>query len=454
MKLKMVLTGILLFGLSFAVNAQDDFPEDLLEQGSLNLVDPELILEEEFRDEDDWVSGSTDNYTAGVDEGDEVYVIDLEHDENLNLVWAQDYRILGNVVAKVDTEQLSDELDNGYGLMCRADPSNNGDGYRFLISGDGYASIGMRLDGEFESLADWTLIDDVINMGEDENEMVIVCVDDYLALYANGELLLEAEDDTFNEGVVSLVALIFAEDEDIEIAFDNLHIWEVESDGRNEGDSGRTNTSGRDSDVEDLQDDIADMLEDGDVEIELEDVLLVETWDDIGGWEEFDEDDYSVDVDDDMYIVENDTDSDLVWALNLDEEYDDIVMHVEIEHLSNGDANGFGLMCRVDGDNFSDGYSFLVRNNGTYSIGYWEDSGYTSLIGDDFQRDSDIDEDDTYTMTVVCVDEYLALYIDGELIDEFEDDTYDEGLVGVAAVNFDDGVEAAFDNLVIWEAND
>lgn len=467
MKTKLLLVLVCLFGLSLAVAAQDDFPEDLLEEGDIELSDPELILELEFDDEDDWEFYEDNSGSVQVDEDDEIYVVEVEYfegeeddddDDAPGFLWGQDPegRVYGDIVIQIETEQLSGEDNNGYGVMCRADPSNNGTGYRFYISGDGFYSIALITDEAFDYLVEWTQDeDDIINTGEDDNELVVVCVGDYLALYANGELLAETDDDTFDEGVIALAATIYEPDEDIEVSFDNLLVWEVESDSDN---SGRTSTTGRgnddEADVDDLTDDVADMLEDGDIEISLEDVLLVEDWEEIGEWDELDGDDFSSDIDDDMYVVENETDATLVWGVNRTE-HDDVVIQVEIEQLSDGEDNGFGLMCRVDSDNLEDGYSFLVRPNGTYAIGIWDGLEYTSLLDNDFEVSSDIDEDDSYTMTIVCVDEYLALYIDGELIAELEDDTYDEGYAGVAAVSFhEDGVEVAFDNMVIWEGKD
>jgi len=457
MKTKLLLTLLFLLGLSLAVAAQDDFPDDILEDASIDVSDPELVLEIEFDDEDDWEFYEDDTGSVEVDDRDEVYVIQDDWSEDRAYLWGQDPegRIFGNIVIQVETEQLSNEDNNGYGVMCRADPSNNGYGYIFYISGDGFAVIYRSDEDGVEQIFEWEA-NDAINQGEDENELIIVCVDEYLGFFVNGELVGEAEDDVFDEGVIAFAASTFEEDEEIEVAYDNLLVWEVESDGN----GGRTSTTGRgndddsDIDTDDLEDDIADMLEDGDVEISLEDVQMVETWEDFGEWDELDGDDFTSDIDDDTYVIENESDASLVWGLNRTE-HEDVVITVEMEQLSDGESNGFGLMCRVDSGNLEDGYSFLVRPNGTYAIGYWDDLEYTSLLDNDFEVSSDIDEEDSYTMTVVCVGEYLALYIDGELIDELEDDTYDEGYAGVAAVSFsDDGVEVAFDNLVIWEADD
>ena len=59
MKFRYLLTLIFIVAFVMPAFAQDDFPEDLLEQGSIELSDPELVLEEEFDDEDAW-----ENYEA------------------------------------------------------------------------------------------------------------------------------------------------------------------------------------------------------------------------------------------------------------------------------------------------------------------------------------------------------------------------------------------------------
>lgn len=455
MKFKILLTFMLILGLSLTVAAQDDFPEDMLAEGDIEISNPDLVIDIDFSDEDDWEFYEEDTRSVRVDEDDEVYLIEVENTEDSSFLWGQDSREFSDVVIQVDTDQLSREENNGYGVICRAEPDNTGYGYIFYISGDGFVSIFLNNGDDSEFLSEWES-SDAINQGRDENTITVICVGEYLGFYVNGELVAEVEDDTFNEGVVALAASIFEEGEDVEIAFDNLLVWEVEGEGGGGNDSGgRSNTNNNNSsdDVDDLAEEITDMLADGDVEIELDDVLLIEPWDELGDWEELDGDGFSSTLDDDQYVVEE-TSGKLVWSMNR-VEYDDVVMHVEIERLSDGETSAFGMMCRVDPDNISDGYSFVVTSDGAYSVGYWDEDGYTPLHDNDFETSSDIDNDDSYEMTVVCVGEYLALYVDGDLIYEVEDDTYDEGYSGMAAISFDDdGVEVAFDNLVIWEGKD
>lgn len=459
MKFRLLLTFVCIIGLSWTVTAQDDFPEDMLEDGNIELVNPELVLDIDFSDEDDWEFYEDNDGIVQVDEDDEVYLVGVEYTEDRAYLWGQDSREFSDVVIQVDTEQLSNEDNNGYGVMCRTDPENTGYGYIFYISGDGFVSIFLNDEEDgIEQLHEWSA-SDAINQGEEENTITAVCVGEYFGFYVNEELVAEVEDDTFDEGVIALAASIFEEDEEVEIAFDNLLVWEVEGEGgRSNNSEGRSNTSSSasndsDIDIDDLSDDITDMLEDGDVEITLEDVLLIESWDDIGEWDELDGDDYSSEVDDERYIMQEDAGL-LAWGSNRTE-HDDVVMTVEIERLSDGETSAFGMMCRVDPDNLSDGYSFIIASDGAYSVGYWNEDGYNPLLSNDFESSSDIDNDESYEMTIVCVGEYLALYVDGELIDEVEDDTFDEGYAGMAAISFDDeGIEVAFDNLVIWEADD
>mgnify|MGYP000377086697 CR=1 FL=1 len=86
MKTKLLLTLLFLLGLSLAVAAQDDFPDDILEDASIDVSDPELVLEIEFDDEDDWEFYEEDTRFVMVDDG--VYVVEVEDN---NIIWGQNF---------------------------------------------------------------------------------------------------------------------------------------------------------------------------------------------------------------------------------------------------------------------------------------------------------------------------------------------------------------------------
>jgi hypothetical protein len=86
------------------------------------------------------------------------------------------------------------------GVVCRGD--NAGNGYYFLISNTGLASIRKGTPDnpdDLVALADWRTFD-AIQPTDDGNTVTAVCASDYLALYVNNVFLLEAQDNEFRTG--------------------------------------------------------------------------------------------------------------------------------------------------------------------------------------------------------------------------------------------------------------
>jgi hypothetical protein len=434
---------------------EPEFPADMLEQADLEFDDVELVLFETFDDDDAWELGNYENGTMEIDDG--VYVIDTGYG---GVLWGQNEDVHGDVVIQVTIEQLSDEDNNGFGVMCRAAPENNLDGYHFWISGDGFATIFKHEDEEFEDLEPWVETD-TINQGQDTNVITVVCVGEYLGFWVNGELVLETEDDSFETGVTGLGAYIFEEDENVEVAFDNVTIWqigdapEVDADPTEEEEEDPEDENEEtELDVDQTAEDVADALGQGDIEIELGDILTADDFSDEGAWDNVDDDTTVIEVNDGVYYFEEGTDFLYSWAMNQDEdEYEDVVISVDAEQTSRDEETGYGPMCRLQDDGSGDGYTFLIGADGYYTIGYWEDGEFFTLT--EGNSDAVNQGRDTNTIYVVCVGEYLALYANGELIDEVEDDTFDSGFTALAVVSFiDEPVVVEFDNLYVWEAND
>src|SRR5678815_5992376 len=73
---------------------------------------------------------------------------------------------------------------------------NNGDGYLFVIAGNGRYAI-IRSQGRSTTrLVDWTS-SGVINMGAAQNRIRAVCMGTYLALYVNGQFVADTSDDLY-----------------------------------------------------------------------------------------------------------------------------------------------------------------------------------------------------------------------------------------------------------------
>ncbi len=128
-----------------------------------------------------------------------------------------------DVMIDVEATQLSDFRNNAYGVVCRADVNNDGDGYYFLISGDGYYSIRRGITEQVEGLVDWAQTG-VVNQDRGINRIRAVCIGDYLALYVNGQFIAEARDSRYSEGYAGLSAAV-ADGGTVDISFDDLNIW-------------------------------------------------------------------------------------------------------------------------------------------------------------------------------------------------------------------------------------
>ena len=111
--------------------------------------------------------------------------------------------------------------NNDYGVICRV--NQDGAGYFFLISGDGYFAI-LRGDAneEFDPLIDWTS-SKVINQGNSANEIQATCEGENLSLHVNGELLASVKDSRYSSGDIALTATSY-ETASTEIHFDDIEV--------------------------------------------------------------------------------------------------------------------------------------------------------------------------------------------------------------------------------------
>jgi hypothetical protein len=136
--------------------------------------------------------------------------------------WALNAELHTDVVIQADVQQLSDYADNAFGLMCRASPTNDGSGYFFFISGDGFYTFRRGAAEEVQPMIPWTR-SDAIQQGRSINRVRIVCVEDYLALYVNGKFVAEARDDLFRSGYAGLTAAV-PKGGEVDVRFDDVVI--------------------------------------------------------------------------------------------------------------------------------------------------------------------------------------------------------------------------------------
>jgi len=179
----------------------------------------DLLLEENFDDAPGWDAAAQDNVSIGVRSS--AYRMNVDVNSYVRGFNSTPYE---DVVIDVETTQYSREENNAYGVICRGSTSEmSSNGYYFLIGADGSYSLRKGQFLEVRPLIKWDKTD-AVNEGARVNSIRVICVENYLALYINGEFVADIRDDTFSRGYIGFVAT--TEDGTlIDVAFDNLRVY-------------------------------------------------------------------------------------------------------------------------------------------------------------------------------------------------------------------------------------
>jgi len=137
-------------------------------------------------------------------------------------MWGVANRSFDNLVIEVEAAQIASGPDsnNDYGVVCRE--QGNGDGYFFLVSGDGLYAILKAKEGDFQPLVDWAQ-SNAIQQRNAINRMRAVCDGSTLEMFVNGQRLATAEDSTYTKGDIAFTATTY-EDQPTQVHFDNLTV--------------------------------------------------------------------------------------------------------------------------------------------------------------------------------------------------------------------------------------
>ena len=179
----------------------------------------EVLLETSFADGSAWPE------MVDVEAGTAVQINTNGYElrsETASYVWGFSAEAYDDIVLETAVRQLSAEPNNGYGLVCRASSRQNGNGYYFLISGDGLISIRRVERGLSSPIVDWTP-HNAVRQGQRDNRLRAVCAGAYLAFYVNDQLVGEGEDGRFTEGLVGFAAS-GSEDGAVQVGFSQFSI--------------------------------------------------------------------------------------------------------------------------------------------------------------------------------------------------------------------------------------
>jgi tetratricopeptide (TPR) repeat protein len=126
-------------------------------------------------------------------------------------VWALPGRIFADVRVEVTATRQGGDDNNFFGLLCRVQGTGqSGNFYAFIISSDGYFGI-TKKSGDTLALVgqDVMLRHPAINLGDGPNVITAVCSGSRLALYVNGEFIVETTDEEYSNGQVGLISGAF-----------------------------------------------------------------------------------------------------------------------------------------------------------------------------------------------------------------------------------------------------
>ncbi len=134
--------------------------------------------------------------------------------------WSVAGKSFGDVQIEVDAVKRSGPDDNDFGIICRY--QNRDNFYMLVASNDGYYGIVKLKNGQYGMIGSSQLqYSDALLSGQVVNHLRADCVGDTLTLYANGQILMEAQDPDFREGDVGLVAGAYKE-KGVDILFDTF----------------------------------------------------------------------------------------------------------------------------------------------------------------------------------------------------------------------------------------
>lgn len=173
-------------------------------------IESGALFQDDFGGEKDcgWALYNRGGAVVEIEEG----VMRMSTSQPGQIWWTNPGQSFDDVIISTEARQLSGPNDNAYGTICRYQNEENF--YLFLISGDGYYTIGkytsdspsvtyLTENGEYQ-------FSDVINQGAATNEIRASCIGQELSLAVNGVTLTTVTDPTFVIGDVGLAVSTLA----------------------------------------------------------------------------------------------------------------------------------------------------------------------------------------------------------------------------------------------------
>ncbi|MGQ9889472.1 MAG: hypothetical protein ACUVSX_13415 [Aggregatilineales bacterium] len=139
-----------------------------------------------------------------------------------------------------------------------------------------------------------------------------------------------------------------------------------------------------------------------------------------------------------------------IWSLN-GVEHDDVIASAAVQLTQGALGSALGLICRADAR--GNGYYFLIANDGTFSIGVGTDARNDLFQLVPWQASSAVRPGtQPNTLRIVCVENYLALFVNDVFVAETFDDELRRGQLGVTLGAVEKTAWARFDDIAVQPA--
>ena len=133
--------------------------------------------------------------------------------------WSTPGKSFKDVRMEVDVAKLSGPDENRIGMLCRFTEGNY---YFFMLSSDGYYTIGKYIGGSAIQLGQVEMqYNEAIHTGLAVNHLRADCIGDTLTLYVNGDPVAQTQDTDLPTGDVGLLAGTFGQP-GVDVIFDNF----------------------------------------------------------------------------------------------------------------------------------------------------------------------------------------------------------------------------------------
>ncbi|MBI1878654.1 MAG: DUF1080 domain-containing protein, partial [Chloroflexi bacterium] len=389
-------------------------------------LDGEILFEDNFSaNRNDWPTGDQDDEYG------------LTHTEFINgryrmtqeakkgvFVWNNladtDYdNFFFSVEATLVEKQVADTV--AYGLTFRENV-DSGDLYAFEIDSDGYYTVNLSQNGEWETLVKWSK-SSAVNL-EGANQLTVKAVGPALTFYINGQQVAAIENNTLDSGAIGMALDVYKNGDKVTVDFDNLVIRAVNPE-----------------EVAALGDDSGS-------------VILEESFDsDAKGWAtgEFD-DEYSqheVTIEEGRYTLSVTSKPDKKPYVEKElpsRKFSDFILTIDATPRDSETHYSYGVAFRLDDD--GNDYVFEIGNDGLYAVQLYNDEWKTLK---DWSSTPAIKPGETNRLIISAKGNTFTFYVNDVQLTTLEDDTIAEGKVALVVDMFEGDKSAAvdFDNLTI-----